>query len=174
MNKFTGQVRRAEINLHRWEYYDGGDWRPFPERTTNQIEGAFETSARSVRIDNPRGGTMEIDLASMQPSTPSNPSSMKIRRVSNKSQADTIYEWRDDGNKWKPYDTSTCEMLRIAQTAGRSSVVLFMGANLSYLVDFSAMNQTNQRTGFPRAIRTQHQGLVASRFVLTPTISRLS
>ena len=152
-------TRRDDSDRQRWEYFDGScnsEWQTFANTTSQKIESAFLSSSKNVTVDNPSGGTMEIDFATMQSSTPS---SIKIRRVSRKTNPDAIYEWRDDGDRWKPYDTSACEMLRIAQSVGRSHVTLFVGSNLAYLVDFATMNQTNGRTGFRRRLRAQLRGI---------------
>lgn len=73
-----------------------------------------------------------------------------------------LWEWADDDGTFKPYDQRTIDTIEDAAAAGKMSTSLQLGS-ASYTIDLAGMQQTNDATGFSRAIRRN------AAFVGTPS-----
>lgn len=92
----------------------------------------------------------------------------KVRRLSTKDHPDKVFQWECDDavsggttSWWDEYDTDCCEVLRMAQESGRTSVVFYLGPDFTpYEVNLATKMQTNKLTGTQRFIReAPHEGL---------------
>ena len=72
------------------------------------------------------------------------------------SSASAIWEWEESG-RWNPYSTAQSAKLEQAFTS-RSSRVILMQLGTRYIVDVTALTQTNVSTGYCRRIRRRQPG----------------
>ena len=96
----------------------------------------------------------------------------KVRRLSTKEHPDKVFQWECDDDVsgvslntswWDDYDTDCCEVLRMAQECGRTTVVLYLGPDFTtYEVNLATKLQTNKLSGTQRFIReAPHESLSA-------------